>query len=65
MNDHDRQKMKEMVKKAVDMNRALLDELDSLLNENKLLEDENKRWRDYFESGSNIYKKNQANHPRS
>jgi cell shape-determining protein MreC len=64
MNEHDRQKMKEMIKKAVDMNRALLDEFDSLLNENKQLEDENKKWREYFESGSQIYKKNQPNRPR-
>lgn len=66
MNEHDRQKMKEMIKRAVDMNRALLDEFDSLLNDNKQLEEENKKWREYFESGTQIYKKlqQQPSRPR-
>lgn len=59
MNEHDRQKMKEMIKRAIDMNRALLEEFDNLLTVNKQLEDENKQWREYFENGTQIYKKQQ------
>lgn len=61
MNDSERQKMKEAIKKASEMNRALMEEFDNLLNENKKLEEENKKWREYYESGSSIYKRSQGN----
>lgn len=65
MNDHDRQKMKEMMKRAFDLNRALLEELDQLLIENKTLEEENKKWREHYEVGSHLYRKNQPTGSRS
>lgn len=61
MNEQDRQKMKEAIKKATDLNRSLLEEFELLLNENKKIEEENKKWREFYESGSTIYKRNQGN----
>lgn len=61
MNEQDRQKMKEAVKKTSEMNRSILEEMDNLLVENKELEDENKKWREYYEAGSNLYKRSQKN----
>ena len=64
MNEQDRQKMKEAIKKVSEMNRSLFEELDNLLNENKKLEVENRKWREYYESGSNLYKRNQGSQIR-
>ncbi|ASK64137.1 hypothetical protein CFK37_19260 [Virgibacillus phasianinus] len=61
MNEQDRQKMKETIKRATEMNRSLLEEMENLLNENKKMEEENKKWRDYYEAGSTIYKRTQGN----
>ena len=64
MNEQDRQKMRDAIKRASEMNLSLLGELENLLTENKKLEDENKKWREYYESGSNLYKRNQGNQSR-
>ncbi|TCP22691.1 hypothetical protein EV207_13433 [Scopulibacillus darangshiensis] len=63
MNDPERQKMREAVKRTIDMNRALLEKAEELLNENKHLEEENKKWREFYESGSRIYRISQGNQP--
>lgn len=61
MNDQDLQKVKESVQKTMEMNQnmlsALLEEVTKLKNEHQMLEEENKRWRQHFESGSAIYKR--------
>lgn len=59
MNEQDRQKMREAIKRASEMNLSLLGELENLLNENKKMEEENRKWREYYESGANLYKRNQ------
>lgn len=63
MNEQDRQKMKEFMKKMNEMNRSLLEELDHLLDENKRLEEENQSWREHYEAATRIYKRNQPNQP--
>lgn len=65
MNEQDRQKMKEAIKKTSEMNRSLLEEMDNLLNENKELIDENQKWREYYEAGANLYKRSQKGTPSS
>lgn len=64
MNEQDRQKMKEAIKRTSEMNLSLFVEFENLLIENKKLEEENKKWREYYESGSHIYRRNQTNQVR-
>lgn len=68
MNDQELQKIKESVKKTMEMNQsmlsALLDEVTKLRNEHQQLEEENKRWREHYERASQIYKRNQRNVPQ-
>ncbi|HEX7063631.1 MAG TPA: hypothetical protein VF199_01055 [Bacillales bacterium] len=68
MNDQELQKVKERVEKTIEMNEnmmsALLEEMAKLKSEHKQLEEENRRWREHYESGSVIYKRNQRNGTR-
>ncbi|HET7657235.1 MAG TPA: hypothetical protein VFK37_03010 [Bacillales bacterium] len=64
MNDQELQKVKESVQKTMEMNQnmlsALLEEVTKLKQEHQMLEEENRKWRQHFESGSAIYKRNAA-----
>ncbi|HET7657926.1 MAG TPA: hypothetical protein VFK37_06505 [Bacillales bacterium] len=68
MNDQELQKVKERVEKTIEMNEnvmsALLEEMAKLKSEQQQLEEENRRWREHYESGSSIYKRNQRNPAR-
>lgn len=63
MDDQELQKVKESVQKTMEMNQnmlsALLEEVTKLKTEHQQLQEENRRWRQHYENGSSIYKRNQ------
>lgn len=67
MNDQELQKIRESIQKTMEMNQnvlsALLEEVTKLKTEHQQLTEENRRWRQHYENGSAIYKRNQQREP--
>jgi hypothetical protein len=63
MNDQEFQKLTERVEKSIEMNQtmlsSLLEEMRKLKVGHERLAAENRRWREHYENGSQIYKRTQ------